>query len=171
MKHLHGEKLNLLMWFTYIFKVMPFSRKYKTLKEFNREVDNLPYFGYATRIDKALKVANDDLFNVKNGMRPSVRKFLILITDGRQEVTLTEFDNPKEVYPPEIAAAPLHEKNITISAIGIGSRVDRNQLKGITRSPDEVYTFHRSIDIIQDDFINKVSGKTCEKPASGTVFQ
>ena len=47
-------------------------------------VDHIPYYGRTTRIDRALSLANTDLFSDAGGVRSYVANTLLLLTDGRQ---------------------------------------------------------------------------------------
>ena len=51
---------------------------------FESAIDALPYWGGDTRIESALKVAHDEMFQKSNGMRSIASKTLVLITDGQQ---------------------------------------------------------------------------------------
>ena len=51
---------------------------------FNAAVDAIPLMGLTTRIDRALRLAQAELFEPENGGRPDVKDILILLTDGTQ---------------------------------------------------------------------------------------
>ena len=51
---------------------------------FEEAVDALPYWGGGTRINKALDVAHNEMFQESNGMHSDAHKILVLITDGQQ---------------------------------------------------------------------------------------
>ena len=55
-----------------------------TTPGFEAAVDALPFWGGDTRIESALQVAHDEMFQKSNGMRSTTSKKLILITDGQQ---------------------------------------------------------------------------------------
>ena len=55
-----------------------------TTPGFEAAVDALPFWGGDTRIESALQVAHDEMFQKSNGMRSTTSKNLILITDGQQ---------------------------------------------------------------------------------------
>ena len=54
------------------------------LASFNAAVDSIPLMGSTTRIDKALRLTQKELFSIPNGGRPGVTKVLIVLTDGSQ---------------------------------------------------------------------------------------
>ena len=47
-------------------------------------MDAIPLMGRTTRIDKALRMAQKELFKEVNGGRSDVQDLLILLTDGTQ---------------------------------------------------------------------------------------
>ena len=51
---------------------------------FRKAVDAIPLMGMTTRIDRAMRLAQKELFATKNGAREGVTKMLILLTDGSQ---------------------------------------------------------------------------------------
>ena len=153
----------------YVKVAIPFSREYSSLKDFSEEVDKLPLYGYQTRIDKALKVANDELFSTENGARPNVRKVLLLVTDGNQNPPPPKFDGLEKVFPPHEVAKALHDKNISIYAVGIGRKVERSQLESITRRPQNVYMLNNFDDLVADEFIKNITKKACEPAELGKV--
>uniref|UniRef100_A0A7M5V805 VWFA domain-containing protein n=3 Tax=Clytia hemisphaerica TaxID=252671 RepID=A0A7M5V805_9CNID len=51
---------------------------------FNDAVDKIALMGSTTRIDKALRMVQNDMFTIANGARPGVNKVLIVLTDGSQ---------------------------------------------------------------------------------------
>lgn len=53
-------------------------------RTFNSAVDAIPLMGSVTRIDRALRAAQEKLFTLKNGARPRTARVLVLLTDGSQ---------------------------------------------------------------------------------------
>ena len=60
---------------------IPFSDCH-TIASFKSAVDTLPFSSGGTRIDRGLDVAFNEMFQVRNGMRRSVPKAVVVITDG-----------------------------------------------------------------------------------------
>ena len=58
--------------------------EYSTLSDFQQAVDNIPLMGKLTRIDKGLRVAQNELYALANGARAGLPKILVLLTDGTQ---------------------------------------------------------------------------------------
>ena len=89
--------LSILMYFILSFHfnlgVVTFSdrathsikmKEHTDIASFNAAVDAIPLMGSLTRIDRALKLAQKELFAVESGGRSEVRDILILMTDGTQ---------------------------------------------------------------------------------------
>ena len=133
------------------------------IAQFRNDVEKLPLYGYQTRIDKALKVAGEDLFAEKNGDRPNVKDILVLVTDGKQTPPAGGYDGVNEiVVEPEDEARRLRSRNITIYAIGVGGAVNKTQLELITGSPDQVYMLKRFDELVADEFIKNLTEFACK---------
>ena len=52
--------------------------------QFGEAVDKIPLMGSTTRIDRALRMTQNEMFSSANGGRDGVPKILILLTDGTQ---------------------------------------------------------------------------------------
>lgn len=131
---------------------------YNGEKQFNQKVAKLPLLGSTTRIDRALDIAYQQMFNAKNGMRPSVLKVLVLLTDGKQ----TEmFDAVK----PSIAAQPFHSDGIRVVAIGIGPAVDPDELESIVLRPDALYLAKDFNELKTTGFVSGITDASCEIPS------
>ena len=102
------------------------------VKGFKRAVRAMRFMGSTTRIDKALKLAHEEMFQKDHGMRPNVPRTLILLTDGRQT-------NVPKARPPSEAVRSIHRAGIKVIAIGIGRFVDRNELRSIVKSPKDLF--------------------------------
>ena len=78
------------IFLSYIISQM---KDFTDIEEFDRAVDSIPLMGFTTRIDKALRMAQKDLFALKYGARPSTPKILIVLTDGSQSWEF-DFEDP-----------------------------------------------------------------------------
>ena len=130
-----------------------------TSKDFNEVLDRIHYVGRTTRIDKALCVANTELFSRKGGMRPYVAKAIVLVTDGRQSPV-------PGALPLDEAAMPLRRKDVNLLAVGVGGGISASQLENIISRGSDLITV--------DDFdelltaTNKVTEDIC-KAAGKTI--
>lgn len=101
------------------------------IRDFNKAVQDVPYMGKKTRIDKALRVASVGVFNSRAGMRPGLRRVAVLLTEGHQTKT---FDS----IPLKYAVEPLRRKRVDVFAVGIGSNVRYDELRSVTNSDQNV---------------------------------
>ena len=100
--------------------------QYATTEEFAKVVDALPYEGGLARIDRALDLAATDIFPEA---REGVPKLALLTTDGRQTPTADAKDLRE-------ASEPLRKARVRVLAVGIGSGVDRDELRLVTETDD-----------------------------------
>ncbi|EDO26718.1 predicted protein, partial [Nematostella vectensis] len=89
--------------------------------------------GY-TFADKALTLANQQLFTKKAGMRIAVKKVLLVLMHGRQ----TTHKGP--ATPLNRAAQGLKDKGVEIWALGVGDEVSRAELIDVASDLDKVIT-------------------------------
>ncbi len=127
-----------------------------SITEFNDAIDNLPLLGYTTRIDKALRVAYNDLFQVRNGMRLGVPKVVFVLTDGKQT-------NEYDAVSPATAILPFHESDMKVIVIGVGSSVSKNELRSMAKSEKDVYFAKDFDELMSSEFVDKVIALSCQK--------
>ena len=101
------------------------------IREFNKALDDVPYLGKKTRIDKALQVALGGVFNSRAGMRAGVRRVAVLMTEGHQTRTF-------DAIPLRYAVEPLRRKRVDVFAVGIGSDARYDELRSLTNSDQKV---------------------------------
>eukprot|EP00794_Sanderia_malayensis_P005460 gene5460-6143_t len=130
-------------------------------KSFNDAIGLLPFYGYMTRIDTALKLAHTELYTSEGRTRPNVKKLLFLITDGRQN---PDFENGIRLDPAK-EAEKLHLGGIQVYAVGVGTKVNETELQLITKDKKKVYMASDFKELISDAFVSKVSKKLCEGAA------
>jgi hypothetical protein len=99
-------------------------------EDFNSKVDDLPHLRGKTRIDLALLKASNELFTWAGGMRirSDVIKAAIVITDGRQSPA------PDGIRLDE-AAAGLIVQGVKVLSIGIGDKIDQEELRMMVQDP------------------------------------
>ena len=134
---------------------------HSSFSTFNDAVDKIPLMGSTTRIDKALRLSQRELFTLPNGGRPGIPKILILLTDGSQTQDAGAED-------PSMIANELRSKGIKLLVIGIGAGVDQAELLKLGgNQKDNVFTASTFEDLIGAPFIDAVTNSTCN---AGTVF-
>ena len=119
----------------------------------------IPLMRSQTYIDRALQVADAELFNEENGDRRDVPNFIVLLTDGKQT---------KSVFAtsPSFQAAKLRDRGVTIFAIGIGRSVDEIELASIAGSPENMLLADSFEELLRGDFRQRLVSKTCRLAAS-----
>ncbi|XP_044176608.1 collagen alpha-1(XII) chain-like [Acropora millepora] len=105
-----------------------------TEEGYGRLIDRIRFQKGLTFIDKALLLADKDVFTTAAGMRPELPQIAIVITDGRQTTDQGPFRELSE------ASLPLKRKNIQVYSLGIGSSVNQTQLNDIASSPENVFS-------------------------------
>ena len=96
---------------------------------FKSAVDALFHRRSMTRIDLALRYASESLFLKP---RPSVISIAVVMTDGVQT------PGPGVESLGE-AVLPLRSKGVRVLAVGVGPRVNRNELKELVTSQEDVF--------------------------------
>ena len=125
-------------------------------KDFEKAIDRVPHSKGRTRLDKALELASSQLFTASGGTRPSKRKVMIILTDGRQS---KDYDN----VPLTVAVRPLRELGVRIFAVAIGDEVDLSELNQMTDSKDDVIPVSDFDDLA--NMANDVALKSCRVTA------
>ena len=124
--------------------------QYATTEEFAKAVDALPYERGLTRIDRALDLAATEIF--PEG-RAGVPKLALLITDGTQ----TAAADAKGLRE---ASEPLRKAGVRVLAVGIGSGVDRDELRLVTETDDDVVVATDFQDLLLK--IGNLTSRACE---------
>ena len=125
------------------------------MSSFMQAVDSIPLMGSTTRIDKALRLSQSELFSLSNGARPGIPKLLILLTDGSQTQDVDAED-------PSAIANELRKKGIKVIVIGIGSGVDQAELIQLGGGDDNVFSANTFEELIGGEFITKVTTSSCD---------
>ena len=129
---------------------------YTSLSKFNEAVDKIPLMGSTTRIDKALRLTQDEMFSISNGARPGVNKVLFVLTDGSQTQDAGAED-------PGDVAKELRDAGIRVIAIGIGKGINNTELAHIAGSPSNVYSASTFDELIGQEFLQKVNKAGCKE--------
>ena len=103
-----------------------FDQTFNSTREFERAVDNLPFFGGETRIDKALELAHGKVFPLA---KKGVPQIAVVLTDGEQ----TDEQGAKDLKD---ASEPLRSAGVRILAVGIG-KVNYKELRLMTENDED----------------------------------
>ena len=125
------------------------------LASFNAAVDSIPLMGSTTRIDKALRLTQKELFSIPNGGRPGVTKVLIVLTDGSQTKDAGAED-------PGDVADEIRKSGINILTVGIGKGVNKTELAHISGGADKVFSAASFDQLISSQFLDVVNNAGCE---------
>lgn len=127
---------------------------HSSTSSFNNAIDNIPFMGFQTRIDKALRTTQREMLNAQNGARASVVKVVILLTDGTQTRT-GRFEDPAAI------AEELRNAGVHLVVVGIGSDVSSDELTDIAGDRSYVFTANNFDQLVTKEFINQVGKATC----------
>ena len=127
------------------------------VRDFGEAVQRIPLMASTSRIDRALKVVDQELFSEANGARldNNVTKMLVLLTDGTQT-------QDKDAVDPGKIGQLLRQKDIHILCVGIGDGIDRQELTHISGDSARVYIASDLDELMASSFIAKVLVKCCE---------
>ena len=124
------------------------------LASFSDAVDKIPLMGSTTRIDKALRMSQKDMFSLTNGGRPTAGKLLIVLTDGSQTQDAGAED-------PGDVAEELRKAGIRVIAVGIGKGVNNTELAHIAGDATNVFSAASFDELISSDFLSSVNKVGC----------
>ena len=127
---------------------------YTDVTSFNEAVDKIPLMGQTTRIDKALRLTQKEMFSLPNGGRPGVNKVLIVLTDGSQTQDAGAED-------PADVAEELRNSGIRVIVVGIGNKVNSTELAKIAGDAKNVYGASSFDELISSEFVNRVNTAGC----------
>ena len=126
-------------------------------ENFNKAIRKLPLLGGTTRIDLALEKAFTELFSLQNGMRASASKLLIILTDGKQT-------KDYGYVPLHNAIAPFHQSGIKVIAIGVGSKVDKDELSRMVVDQNNLFLATDFDELVSDAFFTNFKLDSCMAP-------
>jgi len=138
--------------------------EHKSQESFEDAVDRIRLVGSYTRIDKGLRMAQNELFHASNGARwgnKRIGKALVVITDGTQT---KEWD----AEDPGAVADEMRAAGFNIVVVGVGSQITPAELDHIAGGDGKSYRAATFEKLLESDFVEKVVQSTCVKPPSCT---
>ena len=129
------------------------------LSTFNEAVDNIKLMGSTTRIDKALRMTQKDMFSIPNGGRPGVNKVLIVLTDGTQTQDVGAED-------PGDVADELRKMGIRVLTVGIGKGINATELAHIAGGKENLFSADSFDQLVSREFLDKVNSAGCKQGES-----
>ena len=124
------------------------------ISSLNTAIDAITLIGNVTRIDKALRLAQQEMFITSNGGRTNVPDILFLLTDGKQTIE-SGSENPVTI------ANELRNAGTTIYALGMGPAVDLVELKKIAGGSEMVFNVVNFADLKSVSLKKSIEEKIC----------
>ena len=114
-------------------------------------IDQLQRYRNGNNVLKALEIARDDLFSIKNGARRDVPKTLMVFIDKTEARDQRLVDIAKQ----------LKDKGVKMIVIAIGPEVDKKNVAGIASDPKDVISSSDPSKSLQD-VISKAAGQVIQ---------
>lgn len=125
-----------------------------SLASFNEAVDKIALMGSTTRIDRALRTTQKEMFAVRNGARPGVNKLLVVLTDGSQT-------QDRGAEDPGLVADELRKDGVRILVVGIGKTINSTELAHIAGDKSNLFTASTFDQLIGRPFLKTVNSAGC----------
>ena len=125
-----------------------------SLAPFNEAVDKIALMGSTTRIDRALRTTQKEMFTARNGARPGVNKLLVVLTDGSQ----TQDSGAED---PGLVADELRKEGVRILVIGIGKTINATELAHIAGDKSNLFTASTFDELVGRPFLKTVNSAGC----------
>ncbi len=129
---------------------------HKSGSAFKNAVDGLKLMNHTTRIDRALKVAKEQLFTRVNGSRARMAKILIVLTDGFQT-------KDSDAVDPGTIAKTLRDSGVTVVVVGIGNKVNIRELTGIAGDESRLFLAKNFDQLVSAAFLKKATTRICNE--------
>ena len=132
------------------------------LASFNLAVDTIPYIASISRLDKALLLAQTDLYSLENGGRPDCPKVLIVLLDG---VPTQGYD----YVDPSTIAQTIRNSGIYTLFVAFGQEVSYLQpflLQVAGNDNEDIFTVIDASQLTEESFIDAIISRAW----SGMLF-
>ena len=123
---------------------------------FSNAVDALSLNSSTSRIDRALRRAQKDLFTPENGGRLHVRKLLVLLIDVTQHAAAYS-ENPG------VISDELREIGVSVIVIGIGNNTDIRVLDYLAGGDRKAFLIKSFDELSAEDFVIQLKEKACSE--------
>ena len=117
--------------------------------------DKIPLMNSKNRIDKALALADKDMFTMANGAKPMVTNLLIILTTGTQS-------NDADAEDPVAIAEGMVKSGVNIITVGIGSNVQEDRLGAISGDEANVFMAGSFADLEDPVMVEKINKLACQ---------
>ena len=126
------------------------------ISSFADAVNKIPLMGSTTRIDKALRLTQKEMFTLQNGGRPGVNRLVFVLTDGSQT-------QDADAEDPGAVAEELRNSGIRLITVGIGKGVNKTELARIAGDAKDVFSAATFDELISYDFLSELNKAGCAK--------
>lgn len=114
--------------------------------------------GDATRTYLALEDVHKKIYAPGNGERPNVMDVVVVLTDGRTNPgsydSHTASSGKRQT---QIEAQIVKGRPAYVFGIGVGRRIDKNEINGISSDPDSTFSiFVKSFSQLDTDYVKKI---------------
>ncbi|CAK8671827.1 unnamed protein product [Clavelina lepadiformis] len=123
-------------------------------EDLNTRLGEIEYSGRGTLTAGAIDSAVQNCFTEERGRRPDVPLSVVLITDGRS----------KDHRRLESAVEALHNAATEVIAIGVGSRVNEDELLQIANGDPSQYRMVADFTALDDTLLNDLNNVLCTQP-------
>ena len=117
-------------------------------------VDNMPYMGSTTNFAGGLNSVEDWLFSTRQGDRADVFDAVLLVTDGEANERALE----------TMSAAARVRRHAQIVSVGVGSRVNGDELAMISQEERNVFLVSSFAHLLTMDTSNDIAERLCGQP-------
>jgi len=124
--------------------------RYWSKANFEKKVSTIQYTYGGTRTDRAIKMAEQQMFCKDCKLRSDAHKVLLVVTDGKASMMSA---------PMSEATRQLKKDGVTIIAIGVGHAIDPDELSEIATDENHVFTMNGYQYL--DDPVNRLVKITC----------
>lgn len=154
----HGTRIGIIPYHSDAEVAVKFADvAYQTPDAMTRLIKGIHYTHGLTRTDKAIELANTQLFSDSGGYRNDKPNVLIVMTDGKTNRGSKSYSK---------VLAPLKQKNVRMIAIGVGSSINDDELKQIADGKREnVIHVDKFDDLVNNE--NNVLFASCEPDSPG----
>ena len=130
-------------------------KDHKDIQSFWDTADKIPLLNSKNRIDKALKLADTDMFSLANGAKPATTNLLIILTTGTQS-------NDADAEDPVAIAEQMVKSGVNVLIVGIGSNVNEDRLKAMTGDGAKVFMVDSFDDLNDPALIKDIGSIACQ---------
>ena len=130
------------------------------IQSFWDATDKIPLMNSKSRIDKALELADRDMFTMSNGAKPTVVNLLVILTTGTES-------NDADAIDPVSIAEEMVKSGINIMAVGIGPNVNEDRLGAIAGDEANVFMAASFDELADPMLVTKINKLACQ---TGTLY-